>query len=288
MEVCKSCFRRHWKAKIDPKTGEQVQHKNGNLVYLCIYCGTAQEEDNRFIFPKPLKTNQLYIDIELSKSLFTNYGAKVPGKFISTSNLIKERHIISWSASYIGNDKVWSDCVTSKEAMRFWDLRDTKNNSDERIVKKLHRLMRSTEVIVGHNVKLFDIKHCFTRFEYYDLDPIINKSALDTLQIARSKFAFEYNNLDYISTRLGFRPKDDITGDDWNLVLRGDKQTLEKVHKYNQGDVIQGKKVYDRLVRWSGKKEYFGSYRSDEGGSPELRELKEEIQELRERLDNDN
>lgn len=284
MEICKSCFRRHWKAKIDWKTGEQVKHKNGNLVYLCIYCGTAQEEDNHYITTPTIKANQLYIDLELSKSLFANYGAKVPSKFIHSGNLIKERHIICWSASYIGNDKVWGERVTSKEAMRFWDLRDSKNNSDERIVKKLHRLMSSAEIIAGHNVKAFDIKHCFARFEYYGLDPIVNKQSIDTLSIARSKFKFEYNGLDYIAQRLGFRPKDDITDDDWNKILRGDKKSLDKCLKYNRGDVIEGKRVYERLVRWVGKRDTFGAKRSDKGVVP-LQELRDEIQELREKLE---
>lgn len=286
MELCEKCFRRHWKAKIDQRTGEQVVHRNGNLVYLCVYCGTAQEEDNTYITKPELKANQLYIDIELSKSLFTNYGAKVRSKFIHKGNLIKERHIICWTASYIGKDTLWSECVTPSEAMRFWDLRDTKNNSDERIVKKLHRLMKSAEIIVGHNVKAFDIKHCFTRFEYYGLDPIVNKHAIDTLQIARSKFQFEYNNLDYISQRLGFRPKDDISDDDWNKILRGDKKTIDKGWKYNKGDVIEGKKVYERLVRWVGKKDTFGTYKA-QGVTP-LDILRDEIEELKELVENKN
>lgn len=283
MKICEVCYRRHWRAKINPNTGEQVKHRNGNKVFICIYCGNTQEEEQIYIQSKPkIKANQLYIDIEVSKSLFTNYGAKVPNKFLRPSNLIKERYIISWSASFIGSDKVFSDCVTPKEAMRFWDLKTNKTDCDERILPKLHKMMDSAEIIIGHNVKAFDIKHIFTRFEYYGLPPILDKKKIDTLTLARSLFAFEYNGLDYISQRLGLRPKDDITDEDWNNVLRGDKKTLEKVHAYNRGDVINGKGVYDKLVAWSGKSPDYGSIKS---GAVGLSELLEELKELREQLE---
>lgn len=233
-------------------------------MFQCIYCGTAQEEERPPLpVPERIRANVLYIDIELSKSLYSNYGSKVPSKYLSIDNLEKERYLISWAASYMGKDTVWSECVNSKEAKRWADLTTSQADSDERIVKKLHAMMSSSEIIAGHNVKSFDIPHCFTRFLYYNLPPITHLKTIDTLVIARTKFRFESNKLDYISTRLGLRPKDDITREDWAMALKGDKPTLDKIQKYNIGDVVNGKGVYDKLVKWSGKKQEFGALRGD-------------------------
>jgi uncharacterized protein YprB with RNaseH-like and TPR domain len=78
--------------------------------------------------------------------------------------------------------------------------------------------------------------------------------------MARSKFTFESNRLDFISQALGFRPKDDIRNSDWiNIVTTGDEKTLRKVLKYNKKDVKIGKDVLSKLMLYSGKRTYYGS-----------------------------
>jgi len=185
-----------------------------------------------------------------------NYGLRVPSKYISPDNLDKEYYIICWSASYVGSDKIWSDCVTPKEA-RDW--------SDKNILERLRDIMASADIIAGHNVDAYDMKRANTRFLLNGLDPVTteygaSKKTIDTLKIARSKFTFESNRLDYISQRLGFRPKDDITNADWlKIVKTGDSKTLKKVNKYCAGDVDNGKLILQQLMKWSGKKDFYGS-----------------------------
>ncbi len=259
--MCDNCYARHWKAKIG-RNGLQVRHRNGRRVFVCVKCGNAQEEETpRFPVSKRLQANVLYIDLEVSKSVMVNYGLYVPSRHIRFDNLLKERYIICWSASYVRRETVWSQCVSPEAAGRYMgDLTHPEADCDKEIVPRLHALMRDADVIAGHNVK-FDIKHAFTRFLYYGLEPIdlSRKKIMDTLSIARTKFEFESRSLDYISRRLGFRPKDDITNGDWNMVLRGNAATLRKIKKYNRGDVIEGKRVYEALEGWSGKKELFGA-----------------------------
>ena len=251
MKICENCLRRHWRAKIDKKTGLQVKHKNGNLVYICVYCGTAQEEEVvTFTTWRRLETNILYIDTEISKSIYYNYGAKVPSKYLGVSNLIQEWYMIGWAASYVGNDNVWSQFVTSKQAV---------NCDDSAIVEKLHALMSATEIIAGHNIDGFDIKKCNTSFIKHGLPPITGKKTIDTLKLARSKLSLESNCLDYVSEWLGHAGKDDITNDDWIAAMKGNKKTIDKIHKYCIGDVTNGKKVLEDLLPLSNKRFDFGA-----------------------------
>lgn len=271
---CQNCGGKRWLAKIDKKTGLQLKHHivvDGEVEYdlriwKCWRCGNVQEEERPFIpLHKRARANILYIDLEVSKSAFYNYGPKVSSKFIRADDLIYEYFIICWSASYLGNDTIWSECVTTDE-VKAW--RDGTGSPDKRILSRLQELMASADIIAGHNVDKYDVKRSNTRFLINGLTPVIEKKTLDTLKIARTKFAFEYNGLDYISQKLGLRGKDEITNDDWlRIVKTGDEATLRRVLKYNRGDVRNGKGVLKELMDYSGKKADYGSITPD--GSPQ-------------------
>ena len=264
MQNCERCGGRKWFAHIDRKTGLQRKHHIKTIdgveydlrIWKCWRCQNIQEEVAPFI-PLGYRTsaNILYLDIEVSKSLYFNYGNRVPSGWMNTDDLFKPRYIICWSASYVGTDKVWSECVTSKEA-RKW--------SDKRILPRLQELMMSADILAGHNLDAFDLKHCNARFLLNGIEPVIGKKTLDTLKIARSKFKFESNKLDYISQILGFRPKDDIRNSDWlKVVTTGDEATLKKIAKYCRGDVRNGKDVLETLMKHSGKRTDYGAQSLD-------------------------
>ena len=256
MRNCDNCGGKKWIAKINKKTGLQEFHKTkyGKLrVWKCWRCNHVQHEESpkATSYTNRIGASILYLDIESSLSKVYNYGLRVPSKYISPDNLISEYFIICWSASYVGDDKVFSGCVTSSAAKR-WD--------DGAILKNINALMHSADILAGHNIDAFDIKKLNTRFLFYGLEPVINKKTLDTLKIARQKFSFESNKLDWICQRLGLRGKDDITSHDWREVVEtGNRETLSKILKYNQGDVINGKNLLVNLMRWSGKKEGYGA-----------------------------
>jgi hypothetical protein len=259
MQNCESCQGRKWFAHNDKKTGlQRKRHIKGDgydydlRIWKCYRCGWVQEEVMPFV-PMQYRTkgNILYIDLEVSKSQVFNYGLSVPSGYINPDDLHKPYYIICWSASYLGRDVIWSDCVTKKEAKR-WD--------DRRILGRLQELMESTDIVAGHNVDKFDIRRANTRFLLNKIEPVVSKKTIDTLKIARSKFNFESNRLDYINRALGFRPKDDIRNSDWlKIVTSGDEATLKKVLKYNRGDVREGKRTLEVLMKYSGRKEWYGA-----------------------------
>ena len=180
-----------------------------------------------------------------------NFGLRVRGEFVNPDLLDKEYYIICWSASWVGSNEVYSGCVTP-QAARKW--------SDKAILKPIWKLMDEADVISGHNVSGFDIKRLNARFLLNGMNPPLDFAVMDTLKVARNRFSFESNKLDYIAKRLGFRPKDAMGLDDWKKIAEsGDEKTLAKMQKYNKGDVREGKKVLETLKGWAGKPKYFGS-----------------------------
>lgn len=255
MRICENCYRRHWRAKINKSTGLQIKHTNGNLVYICIFCGHVQEEEHEFVVPeKRIQANILYIDTENSTSVYENYGAKVPSKYLSYQNLVHEWFMLGWCASYVGNDKVWSGFVTRDEAI---------HRSDAGIAVRLHELMSATEIIAGHNVDSFDFKKVNTVFIRHNLPPITGKKTIDTLKLARSKLNHESNSLDYLSKYHGFLGKEEITRQDWKDATAGKSSTLKKIEKYCKNDVLIGKAILEKLLPLANKKFNFGSIKKE-------------------------
>ena len=252
MQNCPDCFGKKWLAKIDQKTGVQMQDEEGNLLWRCWRCGHVTIETSPRLIPMNVRKDSsvLYIDLEVSLSLYWNYGAKVPSKYLSPENIEREYFIISWAASYMHQSKVYSACVTPDEA---------RDGNDKNILAQLHDLMRSADIWAGHNIDNFDKKRVNTRFLKNGF-PVLEKKTFDTLKIARSKLALESNTLDYIERWLGLRPKDDISREDWLKIVRdADEKTLAKILKYNKGDVTQGKEILKTFQAFSGKKADYGS-----------------------------
>jgi hypothetical protein len=251
MRLCVECLKRHWVAKRNKKTGLQVKHKNGNLIYICVNCGNVQEEEREFIEPeKRIQANILYIDTENSTSIYENYGRKVYGEYLAIDNLVSPWFMLGWSASYMGDDTVWSGFVSSKDA---------KARTEKNIVTKLHGLMSTAEIIAGHNVDGFDVKKCNTVFLRHGLPFIVGKKTIDTLKMARTKLSLEGNGLDYISRLLGFDGKDKITRDDWRVATAGDSKTIKRIETYCRGDVLHGKQVLETFLPLANKKYNFGA-----------------------------
>jgi hypothetical protein len=264
MQNCESCGGKKFFAHIDRKTGLQRKHhikladgiEYDLRVWRCWRCNHVQDEVRPFV-PMVYRTtaNILYFDLEVSKSLYWTYGPKVPSKYLRSDDRVKPYYIICWSASYVGSNKIWSECVTKDEALAW---------SDKRILERLQQLIDSADLIGGHNVDQYDKKRANTRFLLNGYEPLTEKKTIDTLKIARSKFSFESNKLDDISKELGLRPKDDIRNSDWlKIVTTGDEATLKKVNRYCRGDVISGKALLERFMKYSGKKEGYGSVTLD-------------------------
>lgn len=253
MRNCDVCGGKKWYALIDPKTGLQKATKDGRLLYRCFRSDKhIQAEEPAFLpITERIKPNVLYFDLEISKSLYYTYGRRVHGEYLRSADLVHEYFVICWAASYVDGSKVFSASVTPEQAL---------NWSDKEILAPLHDLMSSAEVLAGHNIDGFDLKKINTRFISNGWKPIQDasgnkKKTIDTLKIARNRFAFESNALDDLCHKFGIKGKDRITDDDWREILKtGDQKTLDKIHKYCRGDVRNGKKLYDVLAPFAGKK----------------------------------
>lgn len=127
------------------------------------------------------------------------------------------------------------------------------NLDDKALVNELYEVMSGVDMVVGHNIKKFDMKHANGRFIYHDLQPLKKLMVEDTLFMAKKYFKFAKNNLDYLCEQLGIGTKTDKKYGDliWGCI-DGDMKMWNTMKKYNKQDVAINQKLYEKLSPWHG------------------------------------
>jgi hypothetical protein len=242
LQNCPECGYKKW-LKTDKKTADDIRiWKCGNVL-----CEHEQEGDRPFERPKP---KILYIDVETSLSeLYGNFGLKVRGEHISSKLVKHPFFIICWSAMWMDEKKIYSGCVSLEDAL-LWQ--------DRYILPPLVELMNRADIVAGHGVDPFDAKVINTRILLNGSEKPEDYKTWDTLKLARKKFRFESNELDYLCRIFGLRPKMPMCIEDWIAITQGDKDTLNKMQEYNKGDVKEGAQVLEKLKGWDNKRWDFG------------------------------
>lgn len=181
----------------------------------------------------------LIIDIETAPLMTTVWG--VFKQRIPLENIQKEWFILSWSAKYLFDYEIMSDVLTPEEAVR---------NDDSRILKSIWNLIDEADIIIGHNVKKFDLRKLNARFIINDLMPPHPYRVIDTLLECKKYFAFTGYNLDYINKILGNKGKIHTSYKLWLKCISGDNDALKTMEKYNKNDVLITEDLYVAIRGW--------------------------------------
>ena len=203
------------------------------------------------------KRKRLYFDIETSPNIgfFWTAGFKLN---ISTESIIKERAIIcicyKWEEDKITHSLNW----------------DSKQN-DKKMLQDFIKVANEADELVGHNGDKFDLAWVRTRCLFHRIDMFPTYTTIDTLKVARSKFKFNSNKLNYIAKYLGIGQKIHTEYDIWkNIVLNKDKEAMDKMIKYCKMDVILLEKVHKELSLHIPAKTHYGViFGGDRGSCPE-------------------
>jgi uncharacterized protein YprB with RNaseH-like and TPR domain len=182
------------------------------------------------------KPRLLFLDIETAP--LRSYTWRLWKQDIPTAAIISDWWMIAWSAKWAGEEGVFSQVVTSKEAL----LED-----DSRIVSTLWSLLNQANIVCTHNGERFDIPRIRSRFLVHGLPPTKPYLQIDTLKVVKKEFGFSSNKLDYIAQVLGLPGKLPTSLDLWIKCMEGDIISLKTMEEYNRNDVIVLEQVYMKL-----------------------------------------
>lgn len=187
---------------------------------------------------------RLYFDIETAPNvgLFWQAGYK---QKIDYDNIIKERAVICIAFKWEGEEV---NALT-------WD----KKQDDKRLLKEFIDIANTATELVAHNGDKFDLPWIRSRCIFHRIPMFPEYQTIDTLKIARTKFRFNSNRLDYIAKYLGIGGKLETGFGLWKeIVLNKCPESLSKMVEYCKQDVILLEKVYEELSKHVYSKTHYG------------------------------
>lgn len=186
----------------------------------------------------------LFVDIETAPILAHVW--RIWDENIGLNQIKADWSIIAWSAKWRGSSK-----------LMYRDLRDAKNiEDDSKLLREIWALIDEADIIVTQNGKRFDQPKLNARFIMNGLKPPRYPKHLDTREIAKRKFGFTSNKLEYMTEKLNKKYKKIVHRGDysgfelWKACLSGDKKAWSVMEKYNKHDVLALEELFEKLLPW--------------------------------------
>jgi DNA polymerase elongation subunit (family B) len=119
------------------------------------------------------------------------------------------------------------------------------------MLKAIHELLDEADAVVGWNSAGFDVKHLYREFIENDLLPPSPHKEIDLMRVAKQRFRFPSNKLDYVAQKLGMGAKVKHSGFDlWVKCMAGDEKAWREMKKYQLQDVNLLIGLYEKFLPW--------------------------------------
>jgi len=205
------------------------------------YASAAENE----VIPGVGSARVLLLDIETAPMVAHVWG--MWDQNVGLNQLVSDWYILAWAAKWLGEERMFY-YDQSKRPLK--DIED-----DSVILTKLWDLLDKADIVVGHNAKRFDVRKINARFADIGLPPPSPYRVVDTMLIAKAKFMFSSNKLEFLADKLNVKYKklkhSLYPGHElWKAVMRGDKAAWKEMRTYNEYDVLSLEELYLKLRAW--------------------------------------
>lgn len=177
----------------------------------------------------------LLLDIETAPNLAYVWG--LWDQNVATSQIVNSGYVLCWSAKWLDDPEVMFDSVHK--------------SGEERMLKRIHKLLHESDVVVTHNGIKFDLPTLNKEFILQGMNPPSPYKQVDTLMTCRKMFRFPSNKLDYVAQSMGLGNKVKHSGFElWVNCMKGDKEAWGEMETYNRQDVVLLESLYKKLLPW--------------------------------------
>ena len=190
----------------------------------------------------------LHIDIETSPNVAHVWG--IWQQNIGINQIMDASYTMCVAAKWHG----------SKEVMFFRSY----GPENEHMIEQVWELLNEADAVVHYNGTKFDMPTLNKEFILNNLPPPDPYHQIDLLQVARKRFRFPSNKLDYVAKALGLGTKVKHIGHEmWVGCLNNDDKSWKHMEKYNKQDVKLLEKLYLKLLPWIQKHPNHALYTDD-------------------------
>ena len=182
----------------------------------------------------------LYLDLENTPKLSVHWGMR--DQTIGYQDIVKDWNFIC--AQWAWNDSKKINTVSILDDQK----RFRKNpNDDYHVVKTIHEVIEDADIIIGHNLRAFDLKNITAKLIEHKLPPLKDVIIVDTLQLARMH-NFTSRKLDALCKKLELTRKLEHDKFVFMKALFGDEAAIKDIIKYGKGDIDPLRELYKRLL----------------------------------------
>lgn len=218
---------------------------------------TCSDYLRKTLSKKPSNTQQtkakiLVLDIETKYMLLEGWA--LFNQNFSVDQIAEDWSILSYSAKWYDSDDVIYSDVTEK--------------TEDDLLQELHDLLDEADFVIAHNGKRFDLKKIRARMVTRGFKPYSPVRVIDTLEIAKSEFAFTSNKLLYLTRLLCKKHQKSshakFAGHSlWKEFIKGNPEAIQEMREYNIIDVVSLQELYDIIAPWSSKLPVFEMYNDE-------------------------
>jgi len=177
----------------------------------------------------------LFLDLETSPNLAYVWG--LWNQNISVNQMVSSTEVICFGARWYGQRKVHFSSVH--------------HDGKTEMLKAIHELLDEADAVVGWNSAAFDIKHLYREFVENDMLPPSPHKDIDLMKVAKQRFRFPSNKLEYVAQKLGVGEKVKHSGFElWVQCMAGDDKAWKEMKKYQLQDVNLLVDLYEKFRPW--------------------------------------
>jgi hypothetical protein len=177
----------------------------------------------------------LLLDIEMAPNVAHVWG--IWDQNIGLNQLRESSYVMCYAAKWLGDKKMIFDSV--------------KKSGDKKMLEGIHKLLDEADAVIHYNGKRFDIPSLNKEFLLHNMFPPAPFKEIDLLTVAKGRFRFVSNKLDYVAQSLGLGKKTEHSGHElWVQCMAGIPKAWKLMEEYNKNDVILLEKVYERFKPW--------------------------------------
>ena len=200
----------------------------------------------------------LLLDIETLPMWIRTWGLYKQRPTIS--QIVKDWVILSWSAKWLMSDKHECDILTSEEIKHRYNSNKIETKIDERICKRIYKLIDDADIIIAHNLNRFDIRKLNSRFMIHGMLPPSPYQAIDTLLHSQKIAAHSSHKLDWLGQLIRNEGKLQTDYELWVKCEKGEQESLDYMLAYNIEDTQLLEEVYLWMRPWMKSHPNLGLY----------------------------
>ncbi len=176
------------------------------------------------------------IDLETSPSKF--YGWMTGDQYVNYKNLVQKTETKIITAQ-------WMDSLSNDPKYIKWKFdKQSLIGNDANVVQKIVEVINESDIIIGQNIRSFDIKVLQNRARQLRLPPVNIDFNFDTTTHSRASFRQMSHSLDYRSQQYGLGGKIKMEMDDWVDIVEGRTSPEVKMVPYGLKDIQDGDALF--------------------------------------------